>query len=70
MINPSKNQRDWDRQLWYATFAYRCTPQESTGETPNMVMLGREVFLPIDLTVVQPSTENSSDVNTDFAKVL
>ena len=32
MIDPNKKQRDWDKQLPYAMFAYRSSPQESTGE--------------------------------------
>ena len=48
LIDPKRRKRDWDKFLPYATFAYRCTPQDSTGEFPNMMMLGREVSLPID----------------------
>jgi transposase InsO family protein len=49
MIDPKRRQRAWDEFLPYATSAYRCTPQDPTGESPNMMMLGREVSLPIDL---------------------
>ncbi|XP_022110685.1 uncharacterized protein LOC110990141 [Acanthaster planci] len=54
MIEPHKHQRDWDTKLPFATFAYRATPQESTGESRNMLMLGREVSLPIDLMTGAP----------------
>ena len=37
--------------------AYRSSVQESTGETPAMMMLGREVSLPIDVMVASPSSE-------------
>ena len=57
LIDPKRRQRDWDGFLPYATFAYRCTPQDSTGESPNMMMLGREVSLPIDLTTWCPEFE-------------
>lgn len=50
MIDPHKNHRDGDRYLPFATSAYRCRAQESIGESPNMMMLGREVTLPVDLT--------------------
>ena len=66
MIEPHKRQRDWDTKLPYATFAYRSTPQESTGESPNMLMLGREVKLPIDLTTELPKGENE-ELTTDYA---
>ena len=46
MIEPGQNQRDWDRVIPYALMAYRSAVQESTGETPNMMMLGREPSLP------------------------
>ena len=29
--------------------AYRATPQSSTGVSPNMMMLGRQVNLPLDI---------------------
>ena len=51
LIDPRKRQRDWDKCLPYTTFAYRCTLHESTGESPNMMMLSREVSIPIDLVV-------------------
>ena len=57
MIDPVREQRDWDRQLPFATLAYRSTPQESTGETPVMMMLGREVRLPVDLLIAPATSE-------------
>ena len=40
-------QTDWDRHL--GCLAYRATVQESTGLTPNLIMLGREVRLPAEV---------------------
>ena len=42
-------QREWDRQLGCLAAAYRATVNESTGLTPNLVMLGREVRLPAEM---------------------
>ncbi|XP_033114948.1 uncharacterized protein LOC117115315 [Anneissia japonica] len=56
MLDPVHHQRDLDERLPYATFVYRSTPQESTGESPNMLMLGTEVRTPIDLSVEVPQT--------------
>lgn len=42
-------QTDWDLHLGCLAAAYRATPHESTGLTPNLVMLGREVRLPAEL---------------------
>ncbi|KAK7485181.1 hypothetical protein BaRGS_00023591 [Batillaria attramentaria] len=45
----SHQQEDWDTHLPYLFCAYRCTPHESTGCSPNLLMFGREITLPIDL---------------------
>ena len=68
MTEPRRRQCDWDECLPYACFAYRCTPQESTGESPNMMMFGRELRLPVDLVVEGPAVEDK--VATDFAQGL
>ncbi|XP_038072160.1 uncharacterized protein LOC119740799 [Patiria miniata] len=44
-----RRQRDWDEKVALATFAYRATPHETTGETPNMPYEGRPL-LPWDGT--------------------
>ena len=51
MIQPHQHQRDWDVYLPYVGMAYRSSIQASTGESPNMMMLGREVTMPVDLVV-------------------
>ena len=51
MIQPHQHQRDWDVYLPYVSMAYRSSIQASTGESPNMMMLGREVTMPVDLIV-------------------
>ena len=45
----SENQKDWDLHVPAVMMTYRASPQESTGMTPNMLMFGREVELPVDL---------------------
>ena len=69
MIEPHNRQRDWDLKVPLALFAYRSAPQESTGETPNMLMLGRELSLPIDLTMEAGNLGEVVDSypETDFA---
>ena len=44
-------QKDWDLNLGCLGAAYRASVHESTGLTPNMVMLGREVRLPLEVTL-------------------
>ena len=43
-------QTDWDLHLGSLATAYRSTPHESSQMTPNLLMLGREVRLPAELT--------------------
>ena len=40
---------DWDDHLAYALCAYLCTPHASTGCSPNLLMFGREISMPVDL---------------------
>ena len=68
LVEEDTCDRDWDELLPYATSAYRSTPQESTGETPNMMMLGRELRLPIELTM--PSFPVEEEVIGDFTEKL
>ena len=42
-------ETEWDLNLNLLAAAYRATPCESTGLSPNMLMLGREANLPLDL---------------------
>jgi len=39
--------------------AYRTTPHTSTGETPNILMLGRETRVPDYLTYHVPDQDDS-----------
>ena len=54
LIDPDKHQRDWDRHIPFATPAYRSSVHETTNETPNMMMFGREVVQPPDLHIDPP----------------
>ncbi|MEN7973501.1 MAG: reverse transcriptase domain-containing protein [Verrucomicrobiota bacterium] len=47
----------WDRQIPYALLAYRSTPQASTGESPHLLLTGREVVMPVDLLFGPPPGE-------------
>jgi hypothetical protein len=61
MLQPFERQKDWDEYLPYVNMAYRSSVQESTGETPNMMMLGRDVRLPVDLVVGGVPDEGECD---------
>ncbi|CAC5367719.1 unnamed protein product [Mytilus coruscus] len=49
-----ENPTDWDDHLPYVLMAYRATEQNSTKCTPNLLMLGREIWCPIDLMAGPP----------------
>ena len=67
MLDPIKQQRDWDDQLKYACLAYRSSRHESTGETPNMLMFGREVSTPLDVMFEAPEDhEDEGEQTSDY----
>ena len=43
------NQQCWDELLQQLAGAIRSTVNRNTGFTPNLMMLGREVILPVNL---------------------
>lgn len=45
------HQKDWDIYIPYVLFAYRVTPQESTGESPFYLMTGRTPITPEDVSM-------------------
>ena len=49
-----KNQRSWDKYLPQLAGALRSSVNRSTGYTPNMMMLGREIGLPAELMFGSP----------------
>ncbi len=52
LVNEARD--DWDDHLPYVMMAYRATAQESTKLSPNRLMLGREVALPLDIMMGPP----------------
>ena len=44
-----QSYREWDRNLPLLTLAYRSSIHEVTGYTPNFIMTGREVALPLEI---------------------
>ncbi len=48
------NHQNWDEQLPYVMMAYRAAEHETTGLSPNMVMLGRETTTPLDILYEMP----------------
>ena len=65
----SENHRDWDEHIPYVMMAYRATEHESTGYSPNMLMLGRETSTPLDIIYEMPSAWKNVPQN-EWAWVL
>ena len=63
-------QTDWDYYLPLVMMAYRSSVHESTGFTPNEMMLGREVLLPVDLLFGGHEPEEKGNDTTEYAQRL
>ena len=51
----------WDKRIHLLTMAYRGTPHESTGFSPNFMVYGKELFMPVDVMMGRPGSESSRD---------
>ena len=60
---------DWDAHLPFISMAYRATPQESSGFSPNFLMFGRELAMPVDLMYPLPKTDLPEN-HHEYVKIL
>jgi len=58
------DQLDWDVHLSCLTSAYRSTPNETTGLSPNLLMLGREVRIPGEVFCGSNPTMSGEDISS------
>ena len=58
----NSNRDNWDDHLPYLNMAYRATPHESTGCSPNLMMFGMENNMPIDVIAGQPPSLTHEDI--------
>ena len=72
----NEEQTNWDVYLPLVTSAYRSSVHETTGYTPNYLMFGREVNLPVQFLVgvapnhtLQSHPEYVSNLQDKFTKV-
>ena len=63
------NPFSWDLLIKLCMMAYNSAIQESTKETPNVMMFGRQSVLPIDLVMPDP-VENKYENAQDFVLQL
>ena len=55
--------KDWDLRLPYVLFAYRSSPQTSTGESPFYLLYGRDSHLPSDSVLNVPKDRRVTSLN-------
>lgn len=61
------NPNQWDCKLPYTLFAYRSSPQESTGFSPFYLLYGRDPLLPTD-EVLMPVADRAPVVISEYAE--
>ena len=66
------NQKSWDEHLQQLAGAIRSTINRHTGFTPNMMMLDREVMLPVDLLFrsIRKEETTSAEYATKLQQIL
>ncbi|CAC5407930.1 unnamed protein product [Mytilus coruscus] len=60
-----QNQDQWDQYLQQVMMAYRSSVHASTSRTPNSMLFGREVTLPLQAVIPQPDTEIQENRSPD-----
>ena len=56
--------------LPFVMMAYRSSVHESTGKTPNEMMLGRNITLPLHIVTGVPDGEDSPETSTGYVNRL
>ena len=61
--------KNWDDCLPYVHFAYRASPQESTGESPFFLLYGRDPQLPTNKVLCPPKERAEIDMEDYTSEV-
>jgi len=59
-------QTNWDENINLVTSAYRSCVHDATGFTPNMMMFGREVTLPVEISMGCVPSKDFSSCTVDY----
>jgi hypothetical protein len=59
----SDQQNCWDTYLQQVMMAYRSSPHSSSKFSPNKMVFGREITLPMHAFIGRPKPENNSDLS-------
>ena len=62
----SEKQDNWDQNLNLISSAYRSSVHDSTGFTPNMLMLGRETLIPAEISMGCIPENNRMCTHVDY----
>ena len=64
------HQRDWDVHVPMVMMAYRSTIQQTTSVSPNKMMMGREVNMPLDLLFGGPLEAKQATYGSEYVAEL
>ena len=64
----NEEQSNWSQQLRYVKLAYRSFVHESTGYTPQFLVFGQELSLPMKCMYLNPQEKEITD-NHDFVHI-
>ena len=59
----NEEQSNWSQQLPYVMMAYRSSVHESTGYTPQFLVFGQELSLPLDCMYPKPQENETTDIH-------
>ena len=68
MVNDHRD--DWDEMSRYVVHAYNATESASTGCTPNMLVLGEEIIMPVDMIYGVPGVTREQPCTVMFVETL
>ena len=68
LIFVNENRSNWDDHIPFLLMAYRSSQQQSTQCTPNLLMLGREVRLPLRVIVGMPTGEQRTECLSEYVE--
>ena len=59
----NEEQNNWSQQLPYVMMAYRSSVHESTAYTPQFLVFGQELSLPLDCMYPNPQENATTDIH-------
>ena len=64
------DQKHWNDFLPQVLMAYRSSVRASTGQTPNMMMLGRNITLPMEAVIPRPESDEQAPEIEEYIQNL